>query len=258
MTIIILLSMGCSKPSAIEFQEEQIQLVIWDSGGFLAHQSELVENLQQGIHRTTLITAPLAEQARPLIEEAFSSMKEEELCIFMVLSDNTSFHLASEWNLWMPDLWRALPCKSKVLIADAPWGDQLLNPIKQPKDGILVINGFLGRLRPKLQGSLAVASCRYDEVNLVSRGLDGENLFPLFSWYFLDGLIKTSEGVNLSSLLDRARRQTQAAFESELVSQTERVLFFHHSEIHRREFLTFPHPQFWNGLARDIYLEVDF
>ena len=258
---LILTLSGCSRiPEQILSPADQVKIIIWDPGTFLQNQEALTLSLYERFPQTVIIYDFLSDYAMETIRAEFSRISTDQICIFMVISGRGAFQLSSEWNLWMPELWRDLDCRGKILIADAPWGDEFLNPVKTKKeDTIWVVNGALGHLRKKLPKSLLAASCRYDEFNLVSRGIDGKTKTPLFAWYFIDLLCRPGAGAAVStdvvSVIRQAAELTATARKRGVVSDTEEVLFFNNSEIEAEEFLSYPHPVIWNGLAKKLILE---
>ena len=82
------------------------------------------------------------------------------------------------------------------------------------EDTVWAIDGKIGRLRRKLPGSMLVAASRFDESNLISRGIDGKTKTLLFSWYFINELCKAggnSAPVEIVSAIERTVELTQTA-----------------------------------------------
>lgn len=259
LLLLVLCASGCSRlPEDIRTSEKEIHLLIWDPEAMTTSRPIIPDNLKQDFPYTKIITESAPEKVQQIISSEFTAMTQEDLCIFIVISARPYFHLSSEWNLWMPELWRNLSCRGKILIADAPWADEFLNPLKTKKaDSVWVVNGRLGHLRSKLPGSLLVASCRFDEINILSRGIDGETKIPLFTWYFLDSLCNRNDNNDLTGIIETTATLTTSARERGVINNIEEVLFFNRSEINRKEFTSFPHPLIWNGLAKHIIIESD-
>jgi len=259
--LLLLIICGCTLPEEYSTFAERTHLIIWDPEGYIQNQPQLFERLQRQYTHIQVIKTPTPNEAIGLIEEELAQLTEKDFCFFLLLSENRHFHLMSEWNLWFPSLWRNLPCEGKILISDAPWGDEYLNPVKLKHDSIWAINGLTGQLRPKLEGSYGVASCRFDEINLVTRGLEvnREQKMPLFSWYILNGLleIENTKSINLNLIIQNAVDLTRNARSRGIISDSEELLFFKYSQYPREEFLTYPHPVIWNGLAEKILVEAE-
>jgi len=259
---LIILS-GCnSRPERVSSTYAETSIIIWDPENYFQSSalSETTTILREFFPDTLILNQNLSANTIGAIEERFNSVPKDSLCVFIIISARNLFQISSEWNLWMPGLWRKLDCKGKILIADAPWGDEFLNPIKTEKaDTVWAINGRLGHLRKKLPKSMLAASCRFDETNVLSRGIDGENKTPLFTWYFIDALCKQAseqpDGIDLVSITELAARLTASARSRGVVRDIEEILFFNNSEIQKEEFKSFPNPVIWNGLADKVILK---
>ena len=263
--LFCLVLFGCStRPDAVYSTFSSTKLIIWDPEHFLQLEplASLTADLSGTFDNPVIIQEKLSENTTDIIETEFSNIPPGSLCIFMVISGRTGFHISTEWNIWMPELWRALDCKGKILIADAPWADEYLNPLKTAKENsIWVINGKLGELRKKLAGSMLAASCRFDEVNILSSGTGSEKRIPLFSYYFFENLKREKENraaeTDLAALITHTAELTATARERGVVSDLEETMFFNRSEVHRDEFKRFPNPVIWNGLADKIILRQE-
>lgn len=262
LLLCVIVSTGCSvHEKSLTADTTDIELIIWDPEEFLQTEplAELTAELSRNFETPVIIHERLSENTTSIIENEFRQMPETSVCIFMVISGRPGFHFASEWNLWMPRMWRELDCRGKILIADAPWADEYLNPLKTVNpESIWAVNGRISNLRKKLPGSMLAASCRFDEVNILTRGLGSKEKLPLFSVYFFQNLKNAIESVDtkfdLVRLLENTAEQTASARERGIISDLEETLFFNRSEIHEEEFRSFPHPLIWNGLADEVLI----
>ncbi len=257
--MILFVIVGCSPmQKEIASTKENTTIIIWDTDSALASHTTLIPPLKEKFPKTILLSGIKSEEVlASRLEDIFDGQTEEDICIFLFATGNPSAHERWEWNLWFPQLWRDLDCGGKILVADAPWGEEFINPVKAKKpDTVWVTNGPLGHLQRKLPKSLLAASCRFDEVNMVSQGLDDITKTPLFAYYFIQELAigdtQTAPEGNLLYALDRAKTLTRSARARGVVSDMEEMFFFQRSEIEKEEFFQFPNPSVWNGLARRI------
>ncbi len=262
LVLILILSslISCIEPE-ITFPADNTHIIIWDPEKNIADYKTLTDSLQERFVHTVILSEYLPDTAAVFLKSEFSAIPDDALCIFILISSRLNFHVVSEWNLWFPEMWRDLDCEGKILVADASWGDEFLNPLKTLKeDTVWAIDGKIGRLRRKLPGSMLAASSRCDESNLISRGIDGKTKTPLFSWYFINELCTAggnSAPVEIVSAIERTVELTQTARNRGIVSDIEEVLFFNRSQVIRDEFRTYPNPVIWNGLAEKVFIGAD-
>ena len=252
-------AVSCSR-TEFTIPADDTRIIIWDPEKNLSNYKSLTDSLQARFTHTVILSENLPDTAVIFLEQEFTSVPESSLCIFMLITKNLNFHLSSEWNLWFPEMWRNLDCAGKILVADASWGDEFLNPVKtRNADSVWAIDGKIGYLRRKLPGSLLAASCRFDENNLISRGIDGKTKTPLFSFYFINELCADTEKsaeIEIVSAIKHAVELTQTARGRGIVSDVEEVLYFNRSQVNREEFRYYPNPIIWNGLAKNVYIEA--
>ena len=259
--ILLLLISGCGRSaSEVRVTDADLNIVIWDPEELVSSHPLLPGMIARHLPDTEIWTEPNSDRTREWISDRLLSTPEDGIAVFIAVSNDSRLHIGCEWNLWMPQIWRSIESRGKVLIADAPWGDEFLNPLKSRKaDTVWAVNGALGHLRPKLGGSLLAASCRFDEINILSRGICGDAKTPLLTWYFLDLLCGNSgpRGKDLAEIIRRSAELTATAAERGVISKIEEVLFYNRSEMEKDEFLTYPHPVVWNGLAGSIIVEAE-
>lgn len=260
LLIMIMTLFSCGIPDSVVSNSQSTYLIICDPDKILENYNPLTEKLQDRLAHTVILSEYAYNTAVSLKKE-IALIPDDALCIFVLISTRSNFQISSEWNLWFPELWRNLNCRGKIMIADGSWADEFLNPVKTAKkDTAWVINGKLGHLRKKLPESFLAASCRFDEANLVSRGIDGKTKTPLFSYYFLNALSTVNmdgAGIDIVAITEEAAELTQTARKRGIVSDVEEVLFFNKSEIEREEFNNFPNPLIWNGLAHEVRIKAN-
>ena len=259
---LLLLLVSCNRiDQQAVFSSDDVYLFIWDTDRIFPEYPVLDAGIHKSIKNTLILSGNPPEDTAAVLTAEFRKIPEHALCIVVVMSNKPNLHVSSEWNFWFPDLWRNLDCAGRVLIADAGWADEFLNPVKAKKeDTVWVVNGRLGQLGKKLQKSFGAASCRFDEVNMVSRGIDGKTKTPIYSWYFLDILSENLTVSGSADIVETARDAatlTVSAHDRGVVSDVEEVLFFNRSEIQREEFRNFPNPVHWNGFAEEILIKAD-
>ncbi len=263
LPVLLFFLPGCSgRVETVSVDFNKTVIIICDPENYLQtpYFKSIISEMRKTFSQMLILSEFISDKTVDVIIKEIDRIQEDEVCIFMLITGSSRVLLSSEWNLWMPDLWRSLDCKGKILLADAPWGDEFLNPLKTGKpETVWVVNGRLGYLRRKLPKSLLAASCRFDEVNIRSRGIDGQTRLPLFSWYFLDLLnkkmLQDSDKTEIVQIINEAVELTATARSRGIVNELEETLFFNNSEIEREEYRTFPHPVIWNGLADHIFPE---
>ncbi len=245
-------------PPELNFTADDTYIIIWDPEKNLTNHKTLTDSLNRRYPQTIIMSEYMPSTNAVFFETAFSQIPEEALCIFIIISMRPQFHISSEWNLWFPQMWRNLDCRGKILIADGSWGDEFLNSLKTfNPDSIWAIDGKIGQLRRKLPGSLLAAACRFDESNLISRGIDGKTKTALFSWYFMNQLCTEElRKIEILNSLEKSIYLTQTALERGVLTEVEETVFYNKSEVNREEFLKYPNPVVWNGLAEKVFIEA--